>query len=320
MADIVMPLSGAGAGAGAGTLDRETRNALKALSAPSDVAGLRQLAGHAGLIALAAAAVYASQRAWGPWAALPFQAVLGVFLVFLFAPLHETIHRTAFASRRLNDALALGAGAILILPPQYFRAFHLAHHRYTQIPGQDPELAGRPISGFAGYALYLSGLPYWRAAVAGLTGRALGQTAEPFLTDRIAPAVVTEARLYLAFYGTVAAISVAMGSAAVLTYWLVPVLLGQPFLRFYLLAEHNLCPQVADMFRNTRTTLTLGIVRFLAWNMPYHCEHHAFMAVPFHRLPDAHRLLRNRIETISPGYLPFHRHFIRGLSASPVSD
>ena len=38
----------------------------------------------------------------------------GVVLVFLFAPLHETIHLTAFRSRRLNDTVAWLAGAVLI--------------------------------------------------------------------------------------------------------------------------------------------------------------------------------------------------------------
>lgn len=304
----------------AGTLDQETRRELKALCVLSDRAGLCRLAGHAGLIVLAGGMVAWVETRWGMSAAVPFQGILGLCLVFLFAPLHETIHRTAFASRRLNDVVAAIAGAVLILPPHYFRAFHLAHHRFTQIPGMDPELPGKEIGSLSGYALYLSGLPYWRAAVGGLVSRALGQTGEAFLTARTAPAVIVEARLYLLFYAGLAAASVATGSTLALTYWLVPVLLGQPFLRFYLLAEHKLCPMVEDMFRNTRTTLSIGAVRFLAWNMLYHAEHHAFMAVPFHRLPAAHQLLRDRIETVSPGYAAFHSRLIHGLRRAPDSD
>lgn len=304
----------------AATLDRKTRRALKELCVPSDRVGLIHLACHFILIALAAGAVATAGTLWGSSWALPFQTVLGICLVFLFAPLHESIHRTAFASRQLNDVVAAIAGAVLILPPQYFRAFHLAHHRFTQIPGQDPELPGKEIGSRLQYVLYLSGLPYWRAAIGGLVARAFGRTEEAFLTDRIARNVVVEARAYLVFYLALAVIFVATGSAVVLTYWLIPVLLGQPFLRFYLLAEHKLCPLVADMFRNTRTTLSVSAVRFLAWNMPYHVEHHAYMGVPFHRLPEAHRLLRNRVEWISPGYFSFHRTFIHRLSGAPLSD
>ena len=82
---------------------------------------------------------------------------------------------------------------------------------------------------------------------------------------------------------------------AALIYWVMPMLLGQPFLRLYLLAEHGGCPKVRDMLANTRTTKTTALVRFLAWNMPYHTEHHVYPAVPFHRLPEAHDLLKDKL-------------------------
>ena len=74
-------------------------------------------------------------------------------------------------------------------------------------------------------------------------------------------------------------------TAVLLWVWIIPALLGQPFLRLYLLAEHGCCAFVANMFENSRTTFTGPLVRFLAWNMPYHAEHHAFPTVPFYRLP-----------------------------------
>ena len=37
---------------------------------------------------------------------------------------------------------------------------------------------------------------------------------------------------------------------------------------------------------------------FLAWNMPYHAEHHAFPAVPFHNLPAVNRLIAPRLKTL----------------------
>jgi fatty acid desaturase len=50
--------------------------------------------------------------------------------------------------------------------------------------------------------------------------------------------------------------------------WLVPVLLGQPVLRLYLLAEHGDCPEVANMFENTRTTFTTRAMRFWPGTCP----------------------------------------------------
>ena len=85
--------------------------------------------------------------------------------------------------------------------------------------------------------------------------------------------------------------SVALSSPALLWVWIVPILLGQPFLRAYLLAEHARCPHVANMLENTRTTFTTALVRLIAWNMPFHAEHHAYPAVPFHKLPRFHAVV-----------------------------
>lgn len=286
-------------------VSRADRLVLKSLSTRSDRRGVMHLVGHGLLIAMAAVGV--AQVGW------VFQPVLGIALVFLFAPLHETIHRTAFASRWLNDLVSLLTGAVLILPPRYFRAFHLEHHRHTQIPGKDPELPGKEITTVGGYLIHITGIPYWWAAISGLVQRAGGRLDAPYLQGQAAAGIVTESRLYLVFYAGVAVLSVWTGSDAAVTYWLVPVLLGQPFLRLYLLAEHKLCPLVPDMFENTRTTLTHPLIRWLAWNMTYHTEHHAFMAVPFHQLPAAHRHFRDRLRVVSPGYVDFHRRYLQAL-------
>ena len=95
---------------------------------------------------------------------------------------------------------------------------------------------------------------------------------------------------------------------------MVPALLGQPFLRAYLMAEHGRCPQVADMLANSRTTFTTAAMRRLAWNMPYHAEHHAYPAVPFHALPRFHELAKAHLKTTERGYARFHRRFAAALA------
>jgi fatty acid desaturase len=115
--------------------------------------------------------------------------------------------------------------------------------------------------------------------------------------------LVREARVLLGIYATVVAVSLATGSWLAVEYWVLPALLGQPFLRLFLLAEHTGCPLVPDQLRNARTTRSNPLVRRLAWNMPYHAEHHTFPALPFHALPAAHALLRDKIAEQATGYL-----------------
>ena len=280
------------------------REDLRDLCRRSDAAGTRQLLGHVAVIAATATAVTLSR---GSWWLTPAMFLHGVALVFLFAPLHETIHRTAFKNRRANLVVAWVCGLVLAIPPTDFRAFHWAHHRHTQDPGRDPELATPKPATLAQYLVQLSGLPFWRDRGLALLRQASGHPAMPYLPVKEHRKVVFEARAFLLVYGSVAAVAVLSGSALPLVYWLGPVLLAQPALRAFLLAEHTGCPQVPEMTRNTRTTLTVRLVRLLGWNMPYHAEHHLHPSVPFHALPRLHTLIVGRLAHVSSGYRSAHR-------------
>jgi len=292
----------------ADTLDR---TALKRLARRSDLRGALRFAGHLTLLVGTGTAIWLAQRS--AWLA-PALLAQGIVLAFLFAPLHETIHRTAFATRRFNDAVAWLCGMALLLPPGYFRAFHFAHHRYTQDPARDPELATAKSGSLPRYLWHLSGLPYWADRLSTLLRHAAGRIGEAFIPPSQRPAIVAEARILLALCVAAGAASLATGNPAVLLYWVVPALLGQPFLRLFLLAEHSGSPLVPDMLRNSRTTHSNLVVRYLTWNMGYHTAHHAYPALPFHALPAAQAHLGNRCAVQAPGYLSVHRKIIAALT------
>lgn len=290
--------------------DTIDKRRLKALFRRSDAKGLVRLAGH--LLALAASGTLVAAAAGTAWL-VPALLVHGVILAFLFAPLHETIHYTAFRSRALNRAVSWLCGALLLLPPAYFRAFHTAHHRDTQDPARDPELARPKPRRLRHYIWHLSGLPYWRDQVVVICRHAIGRVEEAFIPAHQRGAAVRDARVLMAVYGVVASASLAAGSAAALMVWVVPVMLGQPALRGFLLAEHTGCPRVPGMLENSRTTKSNPVVRWLTWNMGYHAEHHAYPALPFHALPRAHGLLKDRIAVRASGYLAVHRGLLSAL-------
>ncbi len=64
------------------------------------------------------------------------------------------------------------------------------------------------------------------------------------------------------------------------------------------------------MFENTRTTFTTALMRFLAWNMPYHVEHHVYPAVPFHQLPALHQLMKAELRETADGYAAFTKGYL----------
>jgi fatty acid desaturase len=292
-------------------LPRET---VRGLSRRSDARGVLQLAAHLALLAATAAFVSVSRgHVWLGAAML----IHGFVLCFLFCALHECIHRTAFASRPLNDAVAWACGALLVLPPAYFRLFHFTHHRFTQNRARDPELAVPPPATQRAYWWRVSGLPYWWERLQTTLRHALtGRVAEPFIPPARAAEVVREARLLWGCYLAIAAASLYLQRADALIYWVVPALLGQPFLRLFLLAEHTGCAFDDDMLANTRTTRTNRGVLLLTWRMPYHAEHHSFPSVPFHSLAKVNALLPRERRVIAPGYLALHRQLLRQLRAA----
>jgi fatty acid desaturase len=287
----------------------ETADRAASLTQRSDWPGIVQLAGHLFALALTTLLVSASAGHW--WLPLAL-LVHGIVLIFLFAPLHESLHRTAFRSRWINSVVTWLCGAVLMLPPKYFRAFHFTHHRYTQDPARDPELAYPKPTAWPAYLWTVSGVPYWWERMTTLAQNAMGRVTASFVSAPARSGIVGEARVLLGVYGAIAIAALAAGSTAPILYWLVPVLLGQPFLRMYLLAEHTGCPLVGDMLVNTRTTLTNGIMRRLAWNMPFHTAHHVHPGVPFHRLPELHQRIREGVRFEANGYWRVQRELTRG--------
>ena len=82
------------------------------------------------------------------------------------------------------------------------------------------------------------------------------------------------------------------------------------------MAEHVGCDESPDLLRNTRTTLTNRFVNAIAWQMPYHAEHHLFPNVPFHALRAVHALVGDRVVVEPRGYLAGQREIIRRLLAA----
>jgi fatty acid desaturase len=279
------------------------------LTTLTDREGLVQLAAHLGLILVLGSLILARVPGW-PLLLLPH----GIAIVFLFTALHETIHKTAFRSSWLNTTVSHLAGFLVLVPPIWFKYFHLAHHRHTHDPDHDPELMAPKPQTFRQYLTYLSGIPLWWSMLQTLFGNAKNGGDAPYVPKGGRSRVKFEARVMLAIYVVLAAASLVTGSTMLLWLWIVPILLGQPFLRAYLLAEHARCPHVANMLENTRTTYTTRIVRFLAWNMPYHAEHHSYPTVPFHKLPELHQIAHEHLRQTENGYGRFHQKFMQAVS------
>lgn len=296
-----------------------TREELKTFMKRSDGPSLRRLM--VWILVLATTTTLIT-LAWNSWLIWPAMFVHGVVLVHHFSIQHECVHYTVFRTRWLNDLVGQICGLIIILPHRFFRYEHCDHHTFTQIEGEDPELIPMPKNLWE-YFYYISAIPYWRGKFTELFRHASGNLSEAerrFIPKVEHKAVFRDARWMLAIYIFIFAGMAATGWWGLVWYWLIPLFLGEPVMRFVRMTEHVGRPTVPQMSKNTRTNLVSAPWAFLCWNMNYHAEHHYVASVPYHALPRLHEKLKDHIHVEEGGYLGAHLDILRQLHSprSPI--
>ncbi len=265
---------------------------LAELSTRRNWPGLVQLAGHFGAIA---ATSWGLSVSWGSWWSMPLFILQGILLNYLYAPTHECDHLTAFKSRWLNIWVARLCGFVIFNPSDHHRWTHFVHHRNTQDWQKDTELERPEIRSAGQYLLALSGFPLIQSKLKRIWRHAFISANEWYLTPSQQQDVKQAARWHVTGY------AVALGSALVLQSWWVLVFWWGPFFLMrwsYMLqglGEHTGLTHQPHTLWNTRTFSTNWFMRWVNWNMTYHCVHHTFPGVPFYRLPTLHREVEQQL-------------------------
>lgn len=291
------------------------RKQLAPLLVKRDGPGLVRITVQLAVLGLSAAAtLWLAAR--GGWAFLAPVTVMGIVLATLFPPLHEAGHRTAFASRWLNEAVLWLCATAMLQAPTFFCEFHWEHHRSTQDRARDPEIASAPdllgpwpadplrwLALVCGLPLML-GKAMFTISCAVLPERTRAKL-YPFVRPTRQPRLAWESRVVVLVLagGVIAGLRLIPHFATLLLAWPIAHLV----LGFYLMPEHTGLPHDGSQAHRTRTIVSNAVVRWMMWNMPLHAAHHVHPAVPFHAVPRAHELLAPRLEHESRGYLAFHR-------------
>lgn len=320
--------------------DLFTREEIRALTERSDVQGFLAI-GFTWMVIVATLALlaWAAQQALiltVPLFILGF-AVLGGRHLSLAILMHEAAHATLFKTKWLNDVLADWLCAKPIWNDvQKYRAHHLVHHTKTSQP-EDPDLS------------LVTGLPCSPASLRRKFLRDIsGLTGTKFLLGRLlmdaevirwtvsndVVKLPQDGRRWFHYLlatarngwraalanAVIFALCAASGHAWLYAVWVLSYLTPFPlFLRIRSMAEHACTETSTDMFRNTRTTRAGWLARaFVApANVNFHVEHHVMASVPFSRLPEMHRLLRERGAVPPP---PTYRDVLATVSAGEAAS
>tara|TARA_B100000945_G_C20403625_1_gene608750 strand:+ start:1195 stop:1791 length:597 start_codon:yes stop_codon:yes gene_type:complete len=186
----------------------------------------------------------------------------------------------------------------------------MQHHRYTQDNEKDPELETEKPRTIVSYIFSITGIKIWIDLFVNFFRLILGNANKSFINRQNRKKVVFEARIVFLIYLILFFISYYLNNGILLYVWVIPMIIGQPFLRLFLLAEHGSCDFTTDMTKNSRSTKTDFLIRFFMWNMNYHSEHHFTPSIPFHKLPKYQKYLEHKFKYQESGYLNFHKKYL----------
>ena len=201
--------------------------------------------------------------------------------------------------------------------------------QFTNDPERDPELSGSTVdrtdptqtSGIFRrlwhYTVFLSGFPFGFERLPGIVRHAVGLPLPETWIDHPNKQknVQQEYIIFTLGYIAFAALALARPStvgANLFYYWILPHMLGAGHLRYYQTAEHRACRlgnfTETNAWIVSRTTATWWVYAKLAWNMPYHSEHHAWPNVPFYLLPELHQRIKKQGSRPQSGCRPGGEH------------
>lgn len=255
---------------------------------------------------------------WLSWWTIPAAFVYGtLYGSACDARWHECGHRTAFASKRMNEIVYHVASFMALREPVSWRWSHNRHHSETIIVGRDPEIAfPRPLSRWkilAEFFALLSAKKEFLKYLSNARGHLTSEEAT-YLPSRENQRAIFWGRVHLGIWVSVIAVSVWQQSFLPLMLIGLPSLYGRWLMMATGITQHaGLAEDTFDHRENTRTVMMNPVLRFLYSNMNYHLEHHMFPAVPYYRLPQLHDLIADDLPAPAPSVWAAYREILPAL-------
>jgi fatty acid desaturase len=220
---------------------------------------------------------------------------INTFILFL----HEGMHRTLFASPRLNRWVSVALGMVFCLSFSSYKVMHQRHHQYLG-DERDPD----DYSNYTRSRLLLWCLHYVRL----IAGVYIYIVMIPILAARKGSAA--DRRDILAEYGILIALYAAafavVPNGYLLYLWLIPLVIAAHMTAIRGLTQHGIT-EARDPYLASRSIQAHPVVAFCLLQENYHLEHHLFPEIPSYHLAEVHKLIWPRLPRVVTGrsYLAF---------------
>ncbi len=240
--------------------------------------------------------------------------------------LHEALHYLLLKNRFLNDIIANFFLAYPIGFTIHYRKIHFAHH--TELgEDDDPDLVNYksyPNTAAFFFAMFAQNITGFSAIRQFFVMLGLAKATDPHLLAAKIPRPSRWHIVGLVFVQLTIFLLLALFSR----WWFYPLLWLAPLVTVAKTCsnvrnavEHTaIVPDPHAPFARYRTILSPPFERFFLspLNFHFHAEHHLYPAIPYHRLPSVHQILRAQ-----PSYqrhiqlVPSYMHFVRKYMIKP---
>jgi len=290
------------------------RNKLKDLSQRKDLPGLIHFFFYFLFLFISG---YLAYITWGTWWSLFFFFIYGTIYAFSVANWHETVHRTAFKTRWINEIFYHTSSFMCDFEGFRWRWSHTFHHTYTlQTEGDyDHEIQiSRPTELFWFFLNYIpfTDLLYpHRLIKYEVLKHAFGKLT-PVVNISVPKnqkkKIIWNSRLYVLIWINIFVFSFYIGSILPILYIILPTYYGKPIWFAVNVTQHLGAAIDTKDHRLSSYSLKINpILSFLYWKMEYHLEHHMFPMVPSYNLKKLQNEIKDQLPKPFNGLYDFYK-------------
>jgi len=293
---------------------------LKELSKRSDLSGaIHFLIYFASLIFFG----YLSYVFWGTWFFLLFFFIYSTIYTFGNANTHETVHRTAFKTRWINEVFCYISFFQVHGEPLSFRWSHTFHHSNTLQTEEeyDHEIeVSRPTHLLKFFLKFipLTDLFFIHQSAFFVTTKSALGIMSP--SNKInAPLdqqlkIIRNARIILLLWFAIILVSFYFVTWWPIVFYFLPTFVGRPIHYAINVTQHLAAKfDTKDHRLSTHTVILNPIFSFLYWHMEYHIEHHMFPMVPSYNLKKLRQEIYKELPKPFNGLFDFYKKVLPSL-------
>ena len=263
---------------------------------------------------------YLAYVTWGTWLSFVFFFIYGTIYTFSVSNWHETVHKTAFKTRWINEFFYHVTSFMADFEGFRWRWSHTFHHSNTlqTKDNYDHEIQiSRPTDLIA---FFLNFIPFsdllfpHRLIKFEVLKHSVGffspviEISAPLKEKK---KILWNSRFYVFIWLGIIFFSIYFETILPILYLLLPNYYGKPIWFLVNVTQHLGAALDKKDHRECTHSLSINpIFSFLYWHMEYHLEHHMFPMVPSYNLKKLHNLIKDQLPKPFPSLFSFYRQIL----------